>query len=176
MNQKRKNTANLFAKECIVSALLQLIYEKPLSAISVSELCRRAGVSRMTFYRNYDSKEDIFLKQLEELFAEYRGDEEEKGKSGMYYDRKHMLHYFTYLSQYRDFMAGLIACGFGTQFLKMLMDYLLERWSDEADYYTLAAFAGSLYSMFHLWASGGYEEKPELLATKLEGIFGGTQK
>ena len=54
-----KNAANQLARECIVTALLQLLKEKPLSALSISEITSRAGVSRMTYYRNYKSKEDI---------------------------------------------------------------------------------------------------------------------
>lgn len=55
MKAKKISSTNLFAKECIVSALIQLIYAKPLSSITISELCQKAGVSRMTFYRNYKS-------------------------------------------------------------------------------------------------------------------------
>ncbi len=71
MERKAKSSSNLFVKECIVSALLRLIYEKPLSVITISELCSRAGVSRMAFYRNYTSKEDIFAKELGELFEKF---------------------------------------------------------------------------------------------------------
>ena len=45
MHTERKNQANRLARECIVTALMQLLKEKPLSAISVSELTERAGVS-----------------------------------------------------------------------------------------------------------------------------------
>ncbi len=72
MNIERKNQANKLARECIVTALMQLLKEKPLSAISISELTERAGVSRMTYYRNYQSKEDIFSSYLEEALADYQ--------------------------------------------------------------------------------------------------------
>ncbi|WP_225418555.1 TetR/AcrR family transcriptional regulator [Loigolactobacillus iwatensis] len=29
--------------------------------ISISTLCKRAGISRMAFYRNYDSKEAVLV-------------------------------------------------------------------------------------------------------------------
>lgn len=38
-----KNAANQLARECIVTALLQLLKEKPLSALSISEITSRAG-------------------------------------------------------------------------------------------------------------------------------------
>ena len=49
MAKKRISYTNILSKECIVSAILQLTKNKPLSSISVSKLCNKAGVSRMTF-------------------------------------------------------------------------------------------------------------------------------
>ncbi len=41
------------------TALVSLMGEKPLDKISVTELCNRSNVSRISFYRNYASKEAI---------------------------------------------------------------------------------------------------------------------
>ena len=50
MDTERKNQANKLARECIVTALMLLLKEKPLSAISISELTEKAGVeARRTF-------------------------------------------------------------------------------------------------------------------------------
>ena len=81
MDQKKKSASGRFARECIVDALLVLTKEKPLSAITVSELCDRAGVSRMTFYRNYASKEEVFSSRLLELLEEYGKEELDKIES-----------------------------------------------------------------------------------------------
>ncbi len=51
--------ANQLTKESIETALLFLLEKKELKQISVSELVRKAGVSRNAFYRNYKSKEEI---------------------------------------------------------------------------------------------------------------------
>ena len=45
---KKRNPSNFLARECIATALIQLASQKPFSAITVSELTQRAGVSRMT--------------------------------------------------------------------------------------------------------------------------------
>lgn len=56
----------------LTEALFQLLAKKPLRAIKVTELVARAGVSRMAFYRNYQSVEDIlrayFAPQIAHLF------------------------------------------------------------------------------------------------------------
>lgn len=174
MKAKRVSATNLFAKECIVSALIQLIYTKPLSSITISELCQKAGVSRMTFYRNYNSIDEIFLARLSELFDEYKNDARFKNKTGIFYDKEHMIHYFTALFHYRDFMNGLLYCGFGIHFLEMMNDYLLKEWQHSADPLTLAAFSGSLYNVFSLWATNGYTQDPAILAQKLSLLYTGS--
>ncbi|MDE7400366.1 MAG: TetR/AcrR family transcriptional regulator, partial [Oscillospiraceae bacterium] len=46
------------------NALFDLLGEKELSKISISELCRRAQINRKTFYRHYRSTADI-IEELE---------------------------------------------------------------------------------------------------------------
>lgn len=48
----------------IQNALFDLLSEKELSKISISELCRRAQINRKTFYRHYRGTEDI-IEELE---------------------------------------------------------------------------------------------------------------
>ena len=58
---------NQIVRECIATALLQLMREKPFEAITVTELARRAGVSRTTYYRNFTSKEDILRASVDQI-------------------------------------------------------------------------------------------------------------
>lgn len=46
-------------RESIIEALLELMRRKPLGHISISELCGRAGVSRMAFYRHFDTMQGV---------------------------------------------------------------------------------------------------------------------
>ena len=62
-------TYTTYTKERLAEALLKLIEQRPLSEISISEVAETAQVNRTSFYRNFDSKEDIlhfaFTKRLE---------------------------------------------------------------------------------------------------------------
>ena len=49
----------LSVKEQIKKAFIDLLPEKEYSDITVSELAEKAGVSRMSFYRNFSSTDDI---------------------------------------------------------------------------------------------------------------------
>lgn len=53
----------------IIQALLDLMEEMEYNKISVTEICRKAGLDRRTFYRNFDSKNDVleqYVRFLEE--------------------------------------------------------------------------------------------------------------
>lgn len=47
------------AKELIKSALSELMQQKSYLDITVSDVVRKAGVARASFYRNYDSVNDV---------------------------------------------------------------------------------------------------------------------
>ena len=68
-NVLRLNNAesNRLTRECLTTALMQLMKEKPIDKITITELVKRAGVSRTAFYRNYSSKEDILESAHEEV-------------------------------------------------------------------------------------------------------------
>ncbi len=54
---------NKIVCESLREALIILMNIKDYYKISISELCIKAGVSRMAFYNNYESKDDL-LKQI----------------------------------------------------------------------------------------------------------------
>lgn len=65
--------SNRLTRECLETALIYLMGEKPFDRITITELVKRSGVSRTAFYRNYKTKGDI-LKQIgDELAANLRG-------------------------------------------------------------------------------------------------------
>lgn len=55
----------------LLETLLELIEEKDYADISITELTERAGIARQTFYRNYDSKDEILLSKMDEIRDEY---------------------------------------------------------------------------------------------------------
>lgn len=85
---KERRRQNQMARDRIVSAMMQLIREKPISEVTVQELTELADVSRMTFYRNYSSKEDVFISHIHDILMLYQEDDTLKDQEGHFYDRK----------------------------------------------------------------------------------------
>ncbi len=59
--------SNRLTKECLQTALILLLKEKPLEKITITELVNRSGVSRSGFYRNYNTKEQLLDDICKEL-------------------------------------------------------------------------------------------------------------
>lgn len=68
---KRKHPANLLVRDCITTALFNLMKKKDYREITISEIVKTAGVSRNSFYRNYQSIEDIIRQYMTERTAKW---------------------------------------------------------------------------------------------------------
>ena len=66
----RVDRRSLQTKKLLQNALAELLKEKPLSQVSVTELCRRAGINRNTFYAHYKYPEDIAMEIAAEFYQE----------------------------------------------------------------------------------------------------------
>ena len=75
MRQNKKNVSpmsnegrNIYVIEHMTESLLTLLENKAIEDISISELCDNAGIGRASFYRNFNSKEDILRAHIDKLF------------------------------------------------------------------------------------------------------------
>lgn len=55
------------SKDYLTTALMQLLEKNPYQTITISQVVRRAGVSRMAFYRNFDSLDDVLYEYFSPL-------------------------------------------------------------------------------------------------------------
>lgn len=62
--------SNAITKECIETALISLMDKKNFNEITITDIIQRAGVSRASYYRNYESKEDILSGYIQSIFKE----------------------------------------------------------------------------------------------------------
>ena len=154
MNKKQE--ANAFVKECITTALLQLMKEKSLQDISITELVNKAGVARNSFYRNFESKEAVISQHLRALLDEWFADFIKSGSLNLveaifthYYKHKELC-----IMLYRQGLAYL-----SLQSIKEACGAKPEQANFEA--YTTAFFAHGLYGWLEEWFKRGMQETPQ---------------
>ena len=68
----KKDLRVIKTKTHLQEALLQLLNEKTLDKISISELCKLANINRGTFYLHYQDLSELFGEYFEELTADLR--------------------------------------------------------------------------------------------------------
>ena len=61
------NPSALRSQKEITDALLLLMQKYPYDQISVKQILLEARIARMTFYRNYDSKEDVLISLIKSI-------------------------------------------------------------------------------------------------------------
>lgn len=59
------------SEQLIINGLFDLMLETPYTDISVKSICEQSGVSRMTFYRNFHTKEDVVIEQIAQVFRTF---------------------------------------------------------------------------------------------------------
>lgn len=150
---------NLYVVEHITDAMLKLMQDRLLNDISISEICEEAGVGRASFYRNYESKEDVVRKYLEKLIREWSKDFESKGDPS-YLSESLLRHFY----KYKDFYLLLYRQGLSQ------MIYENIRWATELDEaqnnmerYTKSMIAGMIFGWVDEWMRQGMPETPEEL-------------
>lgn len=101
------STQNPIAKQSqqwLVTALLDLMDEKTYSSISVKEISKKADLDRSTFYRNFNSKEELLNYHLDILMQEYI-EELQQLKD---FDMRHIFKvFFDFCIQNQNFIISL---------------------------------------------------------------------
>ncbi len=64
------NQRVVITKRMLKEGLMRLLKEKSLDKISITELCREAGINRTTFYRHYEWPRDVLTEMQNDFFAE----------------------------------------------------------------------------------------------------------
>lgn len=157
---KRKE-ANMRVKSSITKALFRMMHEKSFSDISISELIREAGVARVSFYRNYDSKEDVLLTLIEDILEQFRGTVNYEDSD--YYTYRNIRRSFEYFKEYGDFVLDLYQFGYGSILLEKLNQFHEEvagtMPNSSIEKYQLYMYMGALFNTAIVWLRNGAKEE-----------------
>ena len=63
-----------FSTSLMVESLLLLLEKKEYDSITVKEICEKAGVNRCTFYKHYDTKDDLLVETMKYINARLLSD------------------------------------------------------------------------------------------------------
>ncbi len=153
----------------ITEALLILLRDKEYKDISITEMCKKAGVTRMSFYRNFESKEDILLKKVRNVTDSFVKESDISYKSDTV--SSYFVKLFTHMQQQKDLCAALNKAGLIYMVKDEFDRVFLNAYKNEYDEYKSIFLAGGIYNVFLFWLINGCRDDPETLAQRLDGIL-----
>lgn len=147
----------------ITDALFELLKTKNLSDITTTEIIKKAGVCRSSFYRNFYLPEDVIRRYGDAMFDEINR-EMPIAHEGM---RQRIEAVNTYLWSQRERLTLIEKRGLFYLLEEPIMAHCmrqmhsLDMWNHRymADFY-----AGATTQMMRAWIRNGFEESPQEIA------------
>ena len=181
------NKTALASQDQIANTLLALMKEKPYDEISVSELCRCAGISRQTFYSLYQSKENVVIRILQNYYcympAEHLPENElDPGDPSLNSCRMEVFcrDYCRYLTDHADFIHLLVE----NNITHLLYDSIYESMNDcgcflgrleaEQRSYSAGFIASGFVGIAKVYVERNCEDGADELADTLISLFSGS--
>ena len=158
MNSIEKSS---YVKDEITKSLLKMMETEKLEKISIRDLCNQAGVGRASFYRNFESKEDVIHEYSLRLIRKW-SNEFESDKNANPFEVFESL--FQHFQKYKSFYELL----YKSNMLDIILDTIKEKVGFTAtlpnqDAYSKAFFSYGLYGWISEWIHRGMQESPYTL-------------
>ena len=157
------------SKDTIISCFVRLITEKGYSEVSVSDITREAKISRITFYRNFSTKEDVISSFIQQVVVEVQ-------TAVSRHSAEHSLTgyfeiMFTTIAPYGDVVKELYRANMGDLILSYFNRYLfktpLAMTGKQMDLYETRFLSGAFYNVLITWIMKGQSES----AAEMAGLF-----
>lgn len=164
------------SQDMIMFALFGLTKERAYADISITEICERADVVRKTFYRNFESKDDVISYALDTFIMEFiRGSEETNVFA-------FLIDFYEMLLEQREYLSVVLKQDL-LYFVRRKIIALLESVDikintrveiDAAKYrYVYDYIASTIISIVQTWYETGFVETPAELASLTEMLITG---
>lgn len=172
MPKTRNAKAKIGTKKLINLAMYALLLKKPYNEISVKEICYRAGVSRMSFYRYFSAKDDVIINVCDFQFENFY--EKIKVLKNPTWEDVFLIVFYYFKSCHREVALSKRS---GLQYLILnqlnsYMKYIINNVKSEkippiANANKVAApfLAGGFFMILMDWIERDMEDSPEELRT-----------
>lgn len=176
MQAHQLGNASEIARRSLAVALLRLMQGQDFHTISITQLTKTAGVSRMTYYRHYQNKIDILRDYLQQIDDDYLY--VDLSQTNVQQSYAFLVDFFDYLKQFEISTQILTQQGFeyliveifnnskGFKLAQALPETSSPLEQVEQKFQQVFA-AGMLCNTYLYWVKTGQTQTPEQLATWL---------
>lgn len=161
------------SKRWMSEALYSLLENKHFSEITVKDITEKAGVSRLTFYRNFETKEDIIRYHMKCGFEEYL-QELENNKIISLQDMITLC--FRYWEQRKEEIIMLSSQNMSwllrepfEEFLNKILECI--EFKEKYTYFQVQFLIGGMFSNMIAWVNDRHDRQPEDIAKEIVAII-----
>jgi len=173
---KHKNVTNEMIRDYVVEALLILMHTKDYNSITIGQITEKAGVNRSTYYRNFDSKEDIIRRFYARLLEKSLDSMGENAKAST---RSYLKVHFNTFYEKRDELLLIHKAGLSYLLLDVLNMIFIDKQHLEHDFIreiSIYYHTGGIFNSFLLWFEKGMSISPDDFASICAEIFPSEKK
>ena len=167
------NSKNVFTRMCIGEAVVKLLKKMPYDKLRITAVARKAGVSRMTFYKYYETIYDALTDYLNIIIIEYIDACKNNSKNGSFRDSGSILFALNFFDRYREFFLTLSGHGLHSILIKGINDFMSKYYVKGKNYssYSLYCYAGGLLNVCLKWEEEGCSQPAEEVAKMLYELY-----
>ncbi|MCQ2507731.1 MAG: TetR/AcrR family transcriptional regulator [Dorea sp.] len=170
----RPNHKTRFTRKCIAEAIVILLQGTPFEKLRVSAIIKKAGISRMTFYKYYDSPKAALIDYLQIMISEYVEEDQYEHTREVYRSYEHILYSIQFFDRYANFFLTLSRNGLHYILLDGINQFMTSHVEirDAITIYEIYAYAGGLLNTFLLWEESEKRDSAEEVAKHLFALYG----
>ena len=155
-NKRRKNSINRIEK-----AFVRLLQSNELTGISVSDVCKLAGLNRTTFYANYtdiyglaDSIRDKLETELNKLY---------QLEHIQHFNSNNFLKLFQHIYEHQPLYKTYFKLGYDNEYKIIAYDVhrAKQEFQDQHILYHAEFFRAGITKIIKIWLDNGCQETPE---------------
>ena len=167
---KKFTRRNRFTRQCIGEAILFLTHQKGFEAVTVSDIVKKAGVSRMTFYHYFRDNTDALNNYLLEIINGYLEECPETISLSMLQSRERIRHALYYFDRYAFLFITLEEANLYYLMINAINEYMKLYTAPyySGSLYDLYYYAGALLNVFIHWEKNGKKESVDELVQIIE--------
>lgn len=176
------NPSSITSKNDILNALIKMLKTYDYNDISITHICSVAKLTRPTFYRNFEEKDDVIRYQLDSIGKNFTQNIDINSKTVSL--NKILCEYYEFLITYQDFLT-LINNNRLEHILKENIKYMFSSLdivkfnispSTISSEFFIDYTASTICSILSLWINHNFKESPKELADITLYFFNGILK
>lgn len=152
-------------KQRLVNSMISLSKMKDWHQITITDLIKHSGVARASFYRNFESIEQLMDYGVAQIRSEYW---KNAPSANRFLDLNLLIYTFKFYGNYADLILAFQDTHMQVNFLSTITESMMISFGDmpfsSIERYSLYYYAGALYNMTICWLKDGQKETPQQFA------------